>query len=303
MPRVRVNGIDIEYETRGDPANESVLLIMGYGMQLVHWPDEFVDQLVERGYHVIRFDNRDTGLSTKHDGHFAPHILLTMLLGRLNLPLRTPYTLNDMAQDAVALLEALGIDRAHIVGASMGGMIAQLVAARHPHRTRSLTSIMSTTGHRSLPMARPEVLKAMTTPPPHPSNFEAYLNDRIRFHRTIGSPGYPIPEEVLRERISRAVRRSFYPQGLHRQLAAIVAAPHRRKLLRRVVAPASVVHGEDDPLVRVEGGLDTAKQLPNAELTTIPGMGHDLPPALIPQIIDCIDRAAFRSRVEKSTLS
>lgn len=297
MTRVQANGIDIEYESHGETGAETVLLIMGYGMQLIHWTDEFVDQLVERGFRVVRFDNRDTGLSTRFDGAAVPNAMLQMMLGQMNVRLRTPYTLDDMARDAVGLLDALGIEQAHVVGASMGGMIAQLIAGHYPHRTRSLSSIMSTTGHPTLPRGKPAAMRALTAAAPDPhTDMEAFLAHRVRILRAIGSPGYPTPETVLVERSIHAFERAYYPQGLQRHMAAILAAPHRRELLRRIKVPASVIHGEADPLIRLQCGRDTARYLRHAELITIPGMGHDFPSQLIPHIVDGIERAAARSR-------
>jgi pimeloyl-ACP methyl ester carboxylesterase len=299
MAQVHANGIDIEYESHGDRAAETVLLIMGYGMQLIHWTDEFVDQLVNRGYRVLRFDNRDTGLSTRFDGARVPNALLQLMLGQVNVRLRTPYTLDDMARDAIGLLDALEIERAHVVGASMGGMIAQLIAGHYPQRTLSLTSIMSTTGHPSLPRGKPAAMRALTAVAPDPeADLEAFLAHRLRILRAIGSPDYPTPEDVVIERSLRAFKRAYYPEGLQRQMAAILAAPHRRELLRRVTVPASIIHGEVDPLIRVQCGRDTARHLVGGEMITIPGMGHDLPAPLLPAIVDGIERAAARSRAQ-----
>ncbi|USA39392.1 alpha/beta fold hydrolase [Pelagerythrobacter marinus] len=280
MAQITANGIAIEYEDHGDPADPPILLIMGLGAQLTLWPIELVEALAGRGFRVIRYDNRDIGLSHKFDGVKAPGILPLMLLGRIGLAPRVPYTLNDMAADAVGLLDAIGIERAHIVGASMGGMIAQHVAFTWPERAISLTSIMSTTGNRRLPPARKEALDVLTRRPD--STDEAVLVAHgMKIARTIGSPAYPAEEERLRANVTAGIRRSYYPAGLQRQIAAIIADGDRRKRLRGVEAPTLVLHGEADPLVPLAGGEDTAAAIRGARLRTFPGMGHDLPLELV----------------------
>ena len=253
-----------------------MLLIMGFGAQLTLWPDELVEALAAQGFRVIRYDNRDVGLSQKFDGVKAPGLVKMTLLSKIGFTPKVPYTLADMADDGVGLLDALGIERAHIVGASMGGMIAQHVAARHPDRCLSLTTVFSTTGNPKLPPARPEAMKALITRPD--STEEGVLVEHgMMLARTIGSPGYPAPEDRLRERTLASVRRSFYPEGPTRHLSAIVADGDRRAMLRDIAVPTLVLHGEDDPLVPCEGGRDTAASIPGAKLKTIPGWGHDLP--------------------------
>ena len=287
MPQIAANGVTLEYETHGDPANPPLLLIMGLGAQLTLWPIELVEALVARGYHVIRYDNRDIGLSTKftHAGvPELPAVMMALMSGKMPA---LPYMLTDMADDAAALLTALGIDKAHIVGASMGGMIAQLVAINHPGRVLSLTSIMSTTGNPALPPAKPEAMAALMERPAT-AELTDILALGLRISRAIGSPGYPAPEDRLRERIKRDFRRSFHPTGAARHMAAIMADGDRRERLKRVTAPTLVIHGEDDPLVPVEGGKDTAAAIPGAKLLTIPRMGHDLPLELVGQIADAI---------------
>ncbi|MCC6926779.1 alpha/beta fold hydrolase [Novosphingobium sp.] len=288
MPQVQANGISIEYEAHGDPANPPLLLIMGLGAQLTLWPIELVEALVDRGYYVIRHDNRDIGLSTKFSEHGIPNFKRVALMRMLGLRARLPYRLTDMAQDAAALLDVLGIERAHIVGGSMGGMIAQLLAIDHPHKVRTLTSIFSTTGNRRLPPPRKEAMEALLSKPPASATLEAVIPIGIKVSRAIGSPDYPTPEERLRERITRDFHRSFFPEGAARQLAAIVDDGDRRKRLRSVTAPTLVIHGVDDPLVPVEGGRDTAKAIPGAKLHEIAGMGHDLPLELVEEIAGAI---------------
>ncbi|MGI9377659.1 MAG: alpha/beta fold hydrolase [Tsuneonella suprasediminis] len=294
MAQITANDITIEYEDYGDPGDPAILLVMGLGAQLTLWPIELVDALVERGFRVIRYDNRDIGLSQKMDGEKAPGIFKLVLMNRLGLKPRVPYTLSDMAADGVGLLEALNIDNAHIVGASMGGMIAQLIAAEHPKRTASLTSIMSTTGNRKLPAAQKEAIKVLTTRPPS-ADEEVLVAHGIRVARTIGSPAYPPSEDRLLSRVREGVRRSYYPDGLPRQLAAILADGDRRKRLATVSAPTLVIHGEADPLVPLAGGLDTAESIPGARISTFPGMGHDLPLALVEPIADLIAEHAGKA--------
>lgn len=292
MPQVTANGISIEVETRGDPGNPALLLIMGLGAQMTLWPEEFVDALVARGYHVIRFDNRDIGLSEKFTHAGLPNFPLLMLKRAVGLRPRLPYHLTDMAADAIGVLDAVGVEKAHVVGASMGGMIAQLVAAEHGHRVASLTSIMSTTGNPRLPKPRPHAMKALMTPVPPEGRLEAFIEIGKYRAGAIGSPGYPPNEQRLLARLERDYTRSFHPTGAPRQYAAILADGDRRKRLRKVSAPTLVIHGEDDPLVTVEGGHDTAASIRGARLHTIPGMGHDLPLALVDEIADQIASVA-----------
>ncbi|MEC7421801.1 MAG: alpha/beta fold hydrolase [Pseudomonadota bacterium] len=294
MPKTTANGIEIHYEEQGDPAAPAMLLIMGFGAQLTLWPDELVEALAAQGFRVIRYDNRDVGLSQKFDGVKAPGLVKMTLLSKIGFTPKVPYTLADMADDGVGLLDALGIERAHIVGASMGGMIAQHVAARHPDRCLSLTTVFSTTGNPKLPPARPEAMKALITRPD--STEEGVLVEHgMMLARTIGSPGYPAPEDRLRERTLASARRSFYPEGPTRHLSAIVADGDRRAMLRDIAVPTLVLHGEDDPLVPCEGGRDTAASIPGAKLKTIPGWGHDLPLELVDELAGAIGEHARQS--------
>ena len=288
MPQIAANGIQIEYEAYGDPANPPLLLIMGLGAQLTLWPIELVEALVERGYYVIRHDNRDIGLSTKFSEAGIPNFRKVALMRMFGLRARLPYRLTDMADDAAALLTELGIEDAHVVGGSMGGMIAQLVAINHPQRVRTLTSIFSTTGNRRLPPPRKEAMEALLSKPPANADLEAVIPIGIKVARAIGSPAYPTPEDRLRQRITRDYHRSFFPEGAARQLCAILDDGDRRARLKKVTAPTLVIHGVDDPLVPVEGGRDTAKAIPGARLHEIPGMGHDLPLELVDEIAGAI---------------
>lgn len=283
MPSTIANGIPIHYEDHGSPGDPVILLIMGFGAQLTLWPIELVDALVAQGYRVIRYDNRDIGLSHKLDGVRAPGIVKLGLMSRFGLRARVPYTLGDMADDGAGLLDALGIEAAHIAGASMGGMIAQRFAARHPGRTRSLISIFSTTGNPRLPAARKEAMQALLTRP-QSAEESVLVEHGMMLARTIGSPGYPTDEERLRANVTAAVRRSVYAEGPTRHLAAILADGDRRKLLRSLDVPTLVLHGEDDPLIPVAAGHDTAASIPGARLRTIAGWGHDLPLALVDEL-------------------
>ena len=297
MTKVRANGIDIEYESFGDPADETILLIMGLGTQLTAWPDSFCEQLVSHGYHVVRFDNRDIGLSTRLDEARAPNIPVLVGLRMIGLRPRVAYTLEDMARDAAELLDALGIHAAHLVGASMGGMIAQLVAAHYPGKTLSMTSIMSTTGHRSLPRSEPQATRALLLKPENPECMDSVVERNVKVRKAVQSPGYPKSHEELWDTAARAVERGgYYPQGVARQLAAIVLAPQRRELLRGIQVPSLVIHGDADPLVKVECGIDTAEHLADSELAIFTGMGHDFPEPLMGEMAALIHATASRAR-------
>ena len=280
--------LHIEYESLGDPAHPAIVLIMGLGMQLLGWPDNFCQALVARGYRVIRFDNRDCGLSSRTPGRKHPKLLLAMAAAALGLRVRTPYTLEDMAYDTVGLMDRLGIARAHVVGASMGGMIAQLLAAKHPQRVLSLTSIMSTSGNRKLSKPSKAAGKALLARPADPNDPELVIEHLVNTFGVIGSPGYPSTRDEMRHRIGRSVRRAYDPAGVARQLVAVIAAGDRRKLLATITAPTLVIHGAADPLVPLAAGRDTAQHIPGASLLVIEGMGHDFPEALQPRIATAI---------------
>jgi pimeloyl-ACP methyl ester carboxylesterase len=301
MPNLTSNGINIAYETAGDPKGMPMLLVMGLGLQLTAWPDDFVDGLVELGYYVIRFDNRDSGLSTKFMHAGTPSLPLAMLKSMLRLPVRSAYRLDDMAADALGVLNALGVAKAHVVGMSMGGMIAQILTARHPDRVLSLTSIMSSSGRRGLPGPTRAARAALTRRPPEPHDPERVLSHLAGIFRLIGSPAYPTPDKVLRERIAASIRRNVCTSGVARQLVAIVASGERGALLRGIERPTLVIHGAADPLVRLACGIDTARQVPGARLEVIEGMGHDLPAQLIERLLALIDVHA-RGKMAADTL-
>ena len=296
MAEVKANGIEITYDTFGSDKAAPLLLIMGLGAQMTRWSPAFCEALAARGFRVIRFDNRDVGLSTHLIDAGVPDMGAVVAALQKGEKPQVPYTLDDMAADAVGLLDALGVAKAHIVGASMGGMIAQLVAADHPEHTLSLTSIMSTTGNPSLPRATAEAMAVLTNRPPHPSDEEAYLKHSIASARVTGSPAYPADEAVLRANTLADLKRCYEPTGFARQMAAITATGDRRAKLKTITAPTVVVHGAADPLVPAQGGHDTAENIPGAELVVIPGMGHDLPPALYDTLIAAIVSVTERAK-------
>lgn len=288
MPTIRANGLDFEVESFGDEARPAVLLIMGLGMQLTGWPDLLVQNLVGFGFRVVRFDNRDSGLSSKIESAGRPNLMMLGLRHFLHLSIPSPYGLHDMAADSVAILDALGIAKAHIVGASMGGMIAQLIAADHPEHVISLTSIMSTSGAPDLPQARSDVLRALLTPPRNRDDLEALIAHYIKLFKLIGSPGFPTPPELLRRQFEVSLKRSYYPVGTTRQMVAIVASGDRSAKLATIHLPTLVIHGTDDVLVPVEAGRDTARKIAGSKLLLIPGMGHDLAAPLVPILSEAL---------------
>ena len=285
MPHITANGIELCYESHGNPEHETILLVMGLGAQLSHWPIEFVEALAAKGYHVVRYDNRDIGLSQKMGDARAPSIGWQVLRKRIGWPMSVPYTLRDMAEDGMALLDALEIPRAHVVGASMGGMIAQLMAVHHPDRLLSLTSVMSTTGNPKLPQAEKSAISALTAPLASLDE-DVVVEHGLNIARNITGPGFPADPVRQRERVLANVQRSVYPPGLPRQLAAIIDDGDRRTRLSQITTPTLVLHGEDDPLVKLAAGKDTARHIPGAKLVTIPGWGHDLPMELVDRLAD-----------------
>lgn len=298
MAQVRANGINLEYETFGDRGAPPLVLIMGLGGQLVLWPEDFCRALAQAGHYVVRFDNRDVGLSTKLEQPRRPKLFRAALAARIGLPVRAPYTLDDMAHDTVGLLDALELPRAHVAGASMGGMIGQIVAAKYPQRVDSLTLIMSTSGNPRLPGPRLELQLRLVRPPPGQDR-ETLIQHSMQTWRLIGSPQYPPDEHVLRAKVERSYDRSSYRNGLARQTLAIIASGSRVPLLRRITAPTLVIHGAEDPLVPVAAGHDLAQHIPGARLSIIPGMGHDLPPALLPTFTRLILQHAAEAEAAK----
>jgi len=275
--KVTANGLQIEVDDTGGEGRPVVLLIMGLGMQLVAWPNGFVRQLVDAGFRVVRHDNRDIGLSQDFDHAGTGNIVWETVRHRLGLKVRSAYTLQDMTQDSIGVLDALGIARAHIVGASMGGMIAQRLAASAPQRVSSLVSIMSSSGARGLPGPRREVTAMLMRRPLGRSEAELVAHS-IKLLRLIQSPAYPQTDEELAERLTFSMRRSYRPAGLMRQMLAIGADDDRPQILPRIQSPTLVLHGEADALVPIACGKDSAQRIPDSTFIGIPGMGHDLPP-------------------------
>lgn len=275
MPKASANNIQMEYETFGDSSSPPILLIIGLGGQLIYWDKAFCSQLAEAGLYVIRFDNRDAGLSTKFDEAGVPDlmdVIGNVMSGRKVTP---PYTIEDMASDAVGLLDALRIEKAHICGMSMGGMIAQSVAINYPRRVLSLTSIYSTTGNPHLPQPKPEVMRLLVTPPPQ--DREPFIQFNLGLFRTLTGPRFGFDEKWVRDITGRAYDRAYSPRGTGRQLVAILTQADRRRALRGVKVPTLIIHGDADPLVSLEAGKEAAEAVPGAELKIIEGMGHDLP--------------------------
>jgi pimeloyl-ACP methyl ester carboxylesterase len=288
--RVRVNSIELVYDTFGEPSAPPLLLIAGLGGQMIAWDEDFCIQLAAQGYWVIRFDNRDVGLSTKLDEAGVPDILALMQAQAQGEAIQAPYTLRDMSDDAVGLLDALAVVSAHVVGISMGGMIAQEMTIHHPERVRTLTSIMSSTGNPELPPPKPEALSVLVAP--FPTDREDYLEYYIQTWRVLSGPGFPVDEDCIKELAGRFFDRGLSLAGTDRQLAAILASGSRKEALRSVTVPTLVIHGDADPLVPVECGIDTANSIPGAELLIIESMGHDLPLAVALRVIEALVRHA-----------
>ena len=287
----RANGIEIVYERFGDAADPTMLLIMGLGVQLVGWHADFCRMLAERGFEVVRFDNRDAGRSTWIEGGPIPDIMAAAAGDTSS----ASYRLDDMADDCAGLLDVLEVEAAHVVGASQGGMIAQALAIRHPERVLSLASIMSTTGNREVGQPHPEAIPALLERPP--DDLEGYVEAVVRAFGVVGSPGFDPDEETLRERARTSYGRGYNPAGTARQLVAILASGDRTDRLRELDVPTLVIHGMEDPLIDVSGGKATAEAIPEAKLELIEGMGHDLPRELWPWLIDLIAENAARAKV------
>ena len=295
MKRVETNGVELACEAFGAPSDQAILLVAGLGTQMIRWTAPFCLALAARGYHVIRFDNRDAGGSTHITHRAAPDfgaLAAALMAGRAP---DVPYTLHDMAADAVGLLDAFSIDRAHVVGRSMGGMIAQVMACEHPDRVASLTSIMSSTGNPSLPPPTPDAMAMMTRPAPDPVSDEAgYLAHGLAFARRIAGSRYPFDEAATRDLIIEEASRAHDRNGFGRQIAAIAVGGDRRSRLATVRAPTLVIHGSEDPLFLPACGEDTAASIPAAEFMIMEGVGHDLPPQVQGAVVEAIDRTARR---------
>jgi proline iminopeptidase len=283
---LEANGLTIDYELRGDPAAPALLLVMGLGMPAALWPDEFVQALTDQGLRVITFDNRDCGGSTRLEGMPVPNLLRAIGRSLLRRPVAAPYRLEDMAADTVGLLDALGVERVHVVGASMGGMIGQVIAAAHPGRVLSLTSIMSNSGNpeRKIAFGSWKALRALIRRPPPPDDHPAVVEHLTRVFSVIGSPAFRHELSSMRPLFERVARRGLYRNGTARQLLAILATGDRRPMLQKITAPTLVVHGAEDPLVPLAAGRDTVANIAGARLEVVEGMGHDFPPTLLARL-------------------
>ncbi len=286
------NGIDIAYETHGDPGGEPLLLVMGLGAQLIAWPIELCDALVDRGFFVIRYDNRDVGLSTKLTDAVGHDFMATFLKASQGEPVEVAYKLSDMAADGVALLDHLGIASAHVVGASMGGMIAQTMAIEHPTRVRTLTSIMSTTGEPDVGQPTGEAMAVLLCPAA--TTRDEAIAASVEASKAIGSPEH-FDEALAEKRSTEAYDRAFNPAGVARQLLAILTSGSRAEGLAQLDLPTLVIHGDVDPLITPSGGARTAELVPGAELIMLEGGGHDLPLPMLPQVVDAITALAART--------
>lgn len=283
MASITANSISIEYETFGNPADRPLLLIMGLGAQLTRWPEAFCQLLAARGQYVVRFDNRDVGLSQKFDAAGVPNMAQIFAQAMAGESVSAAYNLSDMASDAAGLLDALGITAAHVCGASMGGMIAQVMALEHGARVKSLTSIMSTTGNPTLPSATPAASAALMSAAG--TKLEEVLARAVTVARATGGSAFPVTDAEIRQRAQADFERSFYPVGVARHMAAIAATGNRKPRLQTLVMPTLVLHGKDDPLVPLTGGIDTHEAISGSILKVFEGMGHNLPEPLWPELV------------------
>lgn len=283
------NGLRLAYDEFGNSNDPAVVLVMGLGAQMIAWPENFCQGLADKGFRVIRFDNRDIGLSEKITPEKAVNLPGLFIRKKIGLSIKPPYTLRDMASDAIGVIDFLNIDKAHWVGASMGGMITQILAAEHPERSLSLISIMSTSGNPKLPQTSWKITKQMLNRPDR-TNEKKYLQHMLKTWALIGSPDYPPTKEELSNKILASLHRSYSPKGYQHQVAAILESGDRRGLLRKIKAPSLIIHGKADLLVPVEGGIDTSNNINGSTLELFEGMGHDLPKQLVPKFIRSIDR-------------
>ncbi len=288
MARIEANGIELEVQESGDAGAPALLLINGLGQQLVRWPPAFVEGLAGEGFRVLRFDNRDTGLSTRLEAAGPPRVMEAISAVASGAPVDAPYTLADMADDAAELLAALGVARAHVVGFSLGGMIAQMVAARHPARAASLVSVMSTSSRPGLPGGRPDAVASLTSVPDDPNDRDSVIEHTVDCWRLYGGPAYGFDEEEARTRIAAAYDRAYYPAGGGRQMLAVLATGSRVPFLEKLSLPTLVIHGDADPLIPLAAGVDTAKTVPDARLEIIEGWGHDMPAGVLPRLVALI---------------
>ncbi len=302
MPSIATNGIEIAYESYGDTSDPVALLIMGLGSQLTMWPDAFIDRLVSSGRRVVAIDNRDIGLSTKFKDEKYPNLFAQAGLRRLGIKLKTPYSLTDMAGDAAGVLDGLGVAHADVIGVSMGGMIAQHVAALYPNRVRSLVGIMTTTGNPKIPRPSRAVVKTLARDRSVELTPEGLIDGTMDFFAMVGTPGEDHRTNGMADRLRRSYARNFDPGGVTRQLSGIIASGDFRSVSRKIKAPTLVIHGSSDALVDVEAGKDVARNVPGARLEIIEGMGHDMPPRFLPQVTDLIlDHIGATASLETAT--
>jgi pimeloyl-ACP methyl ester carboxylesterase len=291
--RAHANGLELAWDSFGDPHAPPLLLVMGLGMQLIAWDEAFCRALAARGFYVIRFDNRDVGLSTGFDALGDPNPLAVFDALRRKQPVRAPYLVADLADDAIGLLDALGLPAAHVVGLSLGGMVAQAMAIRHPERVLTLTSIMSTTGDPSLRGPSYETIAALLEP--FPPARDAFIARSVRLAHTLAGGGFVVDDARVRRLAARSFDRAYHPSGTRRQLVAIALSGSRKAALSRLELPTLVFHGDADPLIPLDGGQDTARSIPGARLDVVHGLGHELPPAVWPRLIDDIARLSARA--------
>jgi pimeloyl-ACP methyl ester carboxylesterase len=288
MPVIKANGIDIYYEDNGPADAPVILLVMGLGTQMIAWPDEMIQSLVARGFRVVHYDNRDVGMSQRMEGAPAGNLVWAMIANAVGLPVRSAYSVADMAKDGIGLLDALGIRNAHVVGASMGGMIVQHMAASHPHKVLSMTSIMSSSGKRGLPGPRADIRRNMIKPRAANPTREEAIAAGVEIIKSFSYPDPARPDSAYPDLVGRAFDRGYYPIGTKRQLLAIVADGSRAELLKTIRVPSLVIHGGADPLVSKDGSIDIARHIPHARLEIIEEMAHDLPPSKVPRMVDLI---------------
>ena len=294
---IQANGLRLAYEEFGNQSDPAIILIMGLGTQMISWPISLYCGLVDKGFRIIRFDNRDIGLSEKLENGHIPRVPGMLLRSKLGLPIKVSYTLKDMAEDVIGLMDALEIDQAHLVGVSMGGMIGQIATAKHGDRVLSFTSIMSSSGDPKLPGARKDV--ALTMAKRSIGLEKPTIENTMAYWRKIGSPDYQPSDEVLKKKILDGIERSFYPKGYSRHMAAILSSGSRVKLLKTISTPTLVIHGRDDALVPLECGVDTARRIPEAQLKIFDGMGHDLPVQLMPEFVELISEHAHSHQQQR----
>ncbi|MCP4749412.1 MAG: alpha/beta fold hydrolase [Proteobacteria bacterium] len=292
MTAVEANGITIEYVEKGNSSDPAIILIRGLGTQLIDWPTGLMNGLADNGFRVVCLDNRDAGLSSKIESGGIPDVMGAVAKSMHGELIDAPYTLDDMALDVIGLQDALGISSAHVFGISMGGMIVQVLAAKHKDRIRSLISVMSSSGKPGLPQGKPEAMQALFESPPNPEDRESVIAHETETQLVYGSPGYPESEAVRRKIATARYDRCHYPAGQARQTVAVLASGSRVDLLKTISVPSLVIHGADDPLVPLEAGRDTAANIPGASLEIIEGMGHNIPDELAPRFVDLITQHA-----------